>query len=168
MYVRIDETGQQHTIPGVDPKDFVAGGERPTASGLYDAVALHADSRSAVQLSGVEIEQGRALNEQIHLAGASFLHAGAKVRRLEASQPGEGPRQLKDIKSARLIAERPLAWGVHTTGEYWYVNGSRDGIVELKLAHPATSKSVEFQAGTWERSIASTSASRTRMASSPR
>ncbi|MGA8253528.1 MAG: PH domain-containing protein [Mycobacterium sp.] len=56
---------------------------------------------------------------------------------------------LKDIKSARLITERPMAWGVHTTGEYWYVNGSRDGIVELKLAHPATSKSVKFQAGTW-------------------
>ena len=56
---------------------------------------------------------------------------------------------LKDIKSARLIAERPIAWGVHTTGEYWYVNGSRDGIVELKFAHPVTSKSVQFQAGTW-------------------
>jgi hypothetical protein len=40
-----------------------------------------------------------------------------------------------------------LAWGVHTTGEYWYVNGSRDGIVELKLARPATSNSVKLQAG---------------------
>ncbi len=55
----------------------------------------------------------------------------------------------KDIKSARLIAQRPMVWGVHTTGEYWVVNGSRDGIVELRLSRPATSKSVKLQAGEW-------------------
>jgi hypothetical protein len=56
---------------------------------------------------------------------------------------------LKDIKSARLAPGRPLAWGVHPMGDAWLVNASRDGVVELKFARPATSKSVKLSAGTW-------------------
>jgi hypothetical protein len=167
----------------VDPKDLVVGGQRPTVSGLHDAVALHADRRSAVQFSGVEIEQGRTLDDQVHLSSqpgdcprqnvyVEFAIRYDRWFRALATVIGLGPKQTairvdddtlhvrygwafrldvprKDIKSARLIAERPMAWGVHTTGEYWYVNGSRDGIVELKLSRPATSNSVKFQAGDW-------------------
>lgn len=43
---------------------------------------------------------------------------------------------LKDIKSVKRINKRPLAWGVHPMGDAWMVNGSRDGIVELKLRSP--------------------------------
>ena len=56
---------------------------------------------------------------------------------------------LKDIKSARLIRERPSAWGVHPMGDAWLVNGSRHGVVELKFARPVTSKTVKLLAGTW-------------------
>lgn len=38
------------------------------------------------------------------------------------------------IRSAALLAGRPLAWGVHCTGDSWMVNGSRDGIVEIKFS----------------------------------
>ncbi|MBV9319619.1 MAG: hypothetical protein JO106_06860 [Mycobacterium sp.] len=56
---------------------------------------------------------------------------------------------LKDIKSARLICERPFALGVHPMGDAWLVNGSRHGIVELKFARPVTSKTAKLWAGTW-------------------
>lgn len=56
---------------------------------------------------------------------------------------------LKDIKSARLVRERPFTWGVHPMGDAWLVNGSRDGVVELKFARPVTSKSVKLLAGSW-------------------
>jgi hypothetical protein len=56
---------------------------------------------------------------------------------------------LKDIESARLMPGRPLAWGVHPMGDAWMVNGSRDGIVELKFAQPVTSKSVQLMSSTW-------------------
>lgn len=38
------------------------------------------------------------------------------------------------IRSAELLAGRPLAWGVHCTGDSWMVNGSRDGMVEIKFS----------------------------------
>ena len=38
------------------------------------------------------------------------------------------------IRSADLLASRPLAWGVHCTGDSWMVNGSRDDIVEIKFS----------------------------------
>jgi hypothetical protein len=75
MYVCVDETGEEHAISGVNPKDFIVGGQRSTASRLYDAIALHADRGSGVELSRVEIEQVRTLNEQVHLSSASFMHA---------------------------------------------------------------------------------------------
>ncbi len=53
------------------------------------------------------------------------------------------------IASARQMARRPLAWGIHPMGDAWMVNGSRDGIVELKFSHPATSKSVQMLSTTW-------------------
>ena len=56
---------------------------------------------------------------------------------------------LKDIKSAHLVSGRPLAWGIHPMGDSWMVNGSRDGIVELKFAHPVTSKSVQLMSSSW-------------------
>jgi hypothetical protein len=56
---------------------------------------------------------------------------------------------LNDITFARRISRRPFSWGVHTGGDVWLVNASRDGIVELKLARPATSKSVKFQSNSW-------------------
>jgi hypothetical protein len=56
---------------------------------------------------------------------------------------------LKDIKSAHLVSARPLAWGIHPMGDSWMVNGSRDGIVELKLAHPVSSKSVRTLTSSW-------------------
>ena len=55
----------------------------------------------------------------------------------------------KDIRSARTISLRPLSWGVHTGGDLWMVNGSRDGIVEIKLARPVSSKSVRRQSSRW-------------------
>ena len=56
---------------------------------------------------------------------------------------------LKDITSARPFSRRPFSWGVHSGGDVWMVNGSRDGIVELKLARPVTSKSVKLQSNSW-------------------
>jgi hypothetical protein len=56
---------------------------------------------------------------------------------------------LNNITSARHISRRPASWGVHTGGDVWLVNASRDGIVELKLARPVTSKSVKFQSNSW-------------------
>jgi hypothetical protein len=56
---------------------------------------------------------------------------------------------LQDIKSAHLVSARPLAWGVHSTGDGWMVNASRDGIVEIKLARPVSSKSVRRQSSSW-------------------
>lgn len=56
---------------------------------------------------------------------------------------------VKDIASARRMAGRPLAWGIHPMGDAWMVNGSRDGIVELKFNHPVTSKSVQMLSSTW-------------------
>ncbi|QLL05321.1 hypothetical protein [Mycobacterium vicinigordonae] len=56
---------------------------------------------------------------------------------------------LKDIRSARRISMRPLAWGVHPMGDAWMVNGSRDGFVELKFSRPVTSKSVQRISSTW-------------------
>ncbi|OBA57449.1 hypothetical protein A5647_23370 [Mycobacterium sp. 1100029.7] len=56
---------------------------------------------------------------------------------------------LQHIKSACLISARPLTWGVHSTGDEWMVNGSRDGIVKLKLSQPVTSKSIKLQSSTW-------------------
>lgn len=56
---------------------------------------------------------------------------------------------LNNIRSARLVSRRPFTWGVHTGGDVWMVNGSRDGIVELKLARPVTSKSVKLQSNRW-------------------
>ena len=38
------------------------------------------------------------------------------------------------MRSAEILAGRPLAWGVHCTGDSWMVNGSRDGIVEIKFS----------------------------------
>lgn len=38
------------------------------------------------------------------------------------------------IQSAELVTGRPLAWGVHCTGDKWMVNGARDGIVEIKFS----------------------------------
>ncbi len=34
-------------------------------------------------------------------------------------------------------------------GDVWMVNASRDGIVELKLARPVTSKSVKLPSSSW-------------------
>ncbi len=56
---------------------------------------------------------------------------------------------LHDVKSTRLIRQRPLGWGVHPLGDAWVVNGSRDGIVELNFARPVTSKTVKMLAGDW-------------------
>jgi hypothetical protein len=56
---------------------------------------------------------------------------------------------LTYIKSAHLITARPLAWGIHPMDDAWMVNGSRDGIVELKFAHPGTSKSVKLMSSSW-------------------
>ena len=56
---------------------------------------------------------------------------------------------LDNITSARRIAGRPFSWGVHSGGDMWIVNASRDGIVELKLARPVTSKSVKLQSNSW-------------------
>jgi hypothetical protein len=56
---------------------------------------------------------------------------------------------LNIITSARLISGRPFTWGVHSGGDVWMVNASRDGIVELKLARPVTSKSVKLQSNSW-------------------
>jgi hypothetical protein len=56
---------------------------------------------------------------------------------------------LKDITSVKSVAMRPLSFGVHTGGDMWLVNGSRDGIVELTLSHPVTSKSVKRQSNSW-------------------
>lgn len=107
MYVRIDESGKEHAIPGVNPEDFVVGGERPTASSLYDAVALHADRRSAVQLSRVEIEQGDALNEQVHLSGVSFMQLVREYVSKDQSSRSSTLRSQRMKKTARLTG--PLA-----------------------------------------------------------
>jgi hypothetical protein len=56
---------------------------------------------------------------------------------------------LQDITSARLAPRRPLSWGVHVGGDIWVVNGSRHGMVELKLSRPATSKSVTLLSNRW-------------------
>lgn len=40
------------------------------------------------------------------------------------------------IKSARLISERPLGWGVHQFRDGWLIRGSRNGIVELRFTRP--------------------------------
>jgi hypothetical protein len=56
---------------------------------------------------------------------------------------------LNNITSARRISRRPFSWGVHSGGDVWMVNASRDGIVEIKLARPATSKSVKLQSNSW-------------------
>lgn len=57
---------------------------------------------------------------------------------------------VEDIKSARTVHGRKwAAWGVHPAGDLWVVNGSRQGMVELKFAHPVTSKTVKLIAGTW-------------------
>lgn len=56
---------------------------------------------------------------------------------------------LKNITSARRTAMRPFSWGVHSGGDVWMVNASRDGIVELKFARPVTSKSVKLQSNSW-------------------
>jgi hypothetical protein len=56
---------------------------------------------------------------------------------------------LANIHSAKPTSERPLAWGVHCTGDAWWVNASRDGIVEIKLDQPVSSPSVRFQSSSW-------------------
>jgi hypothetical protein len=56
---------------------------------------------------------------------------------------------LADIASVRPVSRRPFSWGVHTGGDVWLVNASRDGIVELTLRRPATSKSVKRQSNSW-------------------
>ena len=56
---------------------------------------------------------------------------------------------LNNITSARRVSGRPSSWGVHPGGDVWIVNASRDGIVELKLAKPVTSKSVRRQSHSW-------------------
>jgi hypothetical protein len=56
---------------------------------------------------------------------------------------------LDTITFARRISRRPSSWGVHSGGDVWMVNASRDGIVELKLARPLTSKSVKLQSNRW-------------------
>lgn len=40
---------------------------------------------------------------------------------------------LGSITAANLVTARPLAWGVHTSVDGWLVNGSRDGIVEIRF-----------------------------------
>jgi hypothetical protein len=54
-----------------------------------------------------------------------------------------------DIASASRISMRPFSWGVHSAGDLWIVNASRDGMVGLKLAHPVSSKSVRLQSSSW-------------------
>ena len=56
---------------------------------------------------------------------------------------------LANIRSAKPISERPLAWGVHCTGDAWWVNASRDGIVEIKLRQPVSSPTVRLQSSSW-------------------
>ncbi|BBX65703.1 hypothetical protein MSAS_48770 [Mycobacterium saskatchewanense] len=56
---------------------------------------------------------------------------------------------LNDIRSVRVMSGRPLAWGVHPMGDAWMVNGSREGIVELRFSRPVTSKSVQLMSSTW-------------------
>ena len=53
------------------------------------------------------------------------------------------------IASARTLARRPFSWGVHAAGDLWMVNGSRDGIVEITLSRPVTSRSVKLQTNSW-------------------
>ncbi|TWS23621.1 hypothetical protein FK268_15250 [Tsukamurella sputi] len=56
---------------------------------------------------------------------------------------------LANIMSARASARRPLAWGVHSAGDLWVVNASRDGIVILEFRRPVTSKSVQRMSTRW-------------------
>jgi hypothetical protein len=56
---------------------------------------------------------------------------------------------LENIASARRLSLRPFSWGVHSAGDLWIVNASRDGMVGLKLSHPVSSKSVRLQSSTW-------------------
>jgi hypothetical protein len=50
---------------------------------------------------------------------------------------------LNGVESARIVREqRPWALGVHTGGGVWLVNGSRHGIVEVKLTRPVTPKTI--------------------------
>lgn len=56
---------------------------------------------------------------------------------------------LTKIASVRAVDRRPFSWGVHTSGDSWLVNGSRDGIVEIALARAVTSKSVRLQSNSW-------------------
>lgn len=57
--------------------------------------------------------------------------------------------QLANIRSVKPIPGRPLAWGVHCTGDAWWVNASRDGIVEIKLRQPISSSSVRLLSSRW-------------------
>lgn len=43
---------------------------------------------------------------------------------------------LDNIESARTAPERMWGWGVHQACNGWLVNGSRHGVVEIRLAHP--------------------------------
>jgi hypothetical protein len=54
---------------------------------------------------------------------------------------------LEDIKSARMLSERQqrsIVWaiGVHQTSDGWLINGSRHGVVELRLNPPVKPKKV--------------------------
>jgi hypothetical protein len=50
---------------------------------------------------------------------------------------------LQDVRSARRVDGRRCGWGVHTLGDIWVVNGSRDGMVELTFDRPFTSGTVQ-------------------------
>ncbi|MBA0047831.1 hypothetical protein [Mycobacterium sp. NPDC050853] len=54
---------------------------------------------------------------------------------------------LTSITSAKHVPERPMAWGVHASGDGWLVNGSRDGIVEIRFT-PMKPKNAPWTAGT--------------------
>ncbi len=56
---------------------------------------------------------------------------------------------LTDIKAARLVTERPWAWGVHRAKDGWLVNGSRRGIVKVKFTHPSEPKKAPLGSMNW-------------------
>ncbi|BBZ15007.1 hypothetical protein [Mycobacterium branderi] len=49
---------------------------------------------------------------------------------------------LSEIKSARVLPERPSGWGVHQFKDGWLIRGSRDGIVELTFGSRIKPKKV--------------------------
>ena len=89
----------------------------------------------------------RALSSALLLRPAdAFLDLGPKDVAVRMGWAFQAQFARSAVRSATILATRPLSRGVHGFGGRWLVNGSADGVVVLDLYPAQTARVLGFQA----------------------